>query len=308
MNSKSYLLAGAKLFKENESIFIHKSSSLPSYIEANHMHDFIEITYVISGSCVHTEYNKHFDVKQGDLFIINYGTPHQNTINKSDNEPYLAYDIAFKPDFIDKALFQEHDFLKLKSSFMFDSLYNQKDPTPPRLHLSGGNFYEFEKLLSNMYDEYTNREKGYYDILRAYLIQLIIKIFRKLDKNENITLKNKQEYYIDLAIQYIENNYMKRLSLEDIAYRSFLSKSYFSQLFKEITGMNFSTYCQKMRIGKACEMLSSSDITVQAVAEKVGFTDMKFFYKIFKRFTGEIPGEYQKKHRSISPGHEHTDF
>lgn len=295
--AESHRLLGEKLFRNNESIFIHKSSSLPSFIEKNHSHDFIEITYVISGECTHVEYNKHFPIKKGDLFIVNYGVPHQNVINKKSQEPYLAYDCAFKPDFIEKALSKEHDFLKLKSSFMFESLFNQIDPNPPNLHLSGGSFYEFEKLITNMYEEYERQEKGYYDLLRAYLAELIIKIFRKMDNSGNITLKSKQEYYINLAIQYIENNYMNKLSLEDIAYRSFLSKSYFSQLFKEVTGMCFSTYCQKVRVEKACEMLSSTDETIQSVAEKAGFTDMKFFYNVFKRFTGEIPGTYQKNHR-----------
>ena len=156
--SKVHNLLGEKLFRDNESIFIHKSSSLPSYIETNHVHDFIEITYVISGECTHIEYNKHFSVKKGDLFIVNYGVPHQNVINKHVSEPYLAYDCAFKPDFIDKALNKEHDFLKLKSSFMFESLFNQIDPNPPNLHLTGGSFYEFEKLMTNMYEEYENQE------------------------------------------------------------------------------------------------------------------------------------------------------
>lgn len=294
---KTRLLLGESLFRDNEAIFIHKSSSLPSYIETNHQHDFIEITYVISGECTHIEYNKQFHVQKGDLFIVNYGIPHQNVLNKNSAEPYVAYDCAFKPDFIDKTLYKEHDFLKLKSSFMFESLFNQIDPNPPNLHLSGGSFYEFEKLMTDMFEEYEHMEKGYYDLLRAYLTELIIKIFRKLDNTGNTTLLSKQEYYINLAIQYIENNYMKKLSLEDIAYRSFLSKSYFSQLFKEVTGTNFSTYCQKVRIEKACHLLSTTDDTVQAVAEKVGFTDMKFFYNVFKRFTGEVPGEYQKRHR-----------
>ena len=57
--AESHRLLGEKLFRNNESIFIHKSSSLPSFIEKNHSHDFIEITYVISGECTHVEYNKH---------------------------------------------------------------------------------------------------------------------------------------------------------------------------------------------------------------------------------------------------------
>lgn len=290
-------LLSKDLFRPNESIFIHKSSSLPSFIEKNHYHDFIEITYVVSGECIHVEYNKQFPVKQGDLFIVNYGVPHCNLINKKSTAPYLAYDCAFKLDFIDKLLNSEHDFLKLKSSFLFESLFNQIDPNPPTLHLSGGSFYEFEKLIKGMHEEYEKQEKGYYDLLRAYLAELIIKVFRKLDTSGNQTLKSKQEYYINLAIQYIENNYMNKLSLEDIAYRSFLSKSYFSQLFKEVTGTCFSSYCQKVRIEKACELLTTTDETIQSVAEKTGFTDMKFFYNVFKRITGEIPGEYQKNHR-----------
>ncbi|MGN1077458.1 MAG: AraC family transcriptional regulator [Candidatus Gallimonas sp.] len=295
--AKVHSLLGEKLFRENESIFIHKSSSLPLFIETNHEHDFIEITYVISGECTHIEYDKHFSAKKGDLFIVNYGVPHQNIIDKKNSEPYIAYDCAFKPDFIDSSLSEAHDFLQLKSSFMFGSLFNQSNPDTSSLHLSGGNFYEFEKLMTNMYEEYEHREKGYYALLRSYLTELIIKIFRKIDKNENITLKTKQEYYINLAIQYIENNYMKKISLEDIAYRSFLSKSYFSQLFKEVTGTTFSAYCQKVRIEKACQMLTTTNDTIQSIAEKVGYTDMKFFYNVFKRLTGEIPGDYQKNHR-----------
>ena len=253
--SKVHNLLSDKLFRENESIFVHKSSSLPLFIETNHVHDFIEITYIISGECIHIENDKHFSARKGDLFIVNYGIPHQNIINKKNQEPYLAFDCAFKPDFIDDAL-----------------------------------------LMNNMYEEYEKREKGYYILLKSLLTELIIKIFRKMDKNENITLKSKQEYYINLAIQYIENNYMNKLSLEDIAYRSFLSKSYFSQLFKEVTGMTFSLYCQKVRIEKACKMLVSTDDTIQSIAEKVGYTDMKFFYNVFKRLTGEIPGDYKKNH------------
>ncbi len=289
-------LSAKSLFREGQSIFVHKSSSLPDYIDKLHRHDFIEITYVISGECTHVEYKKEFPVKKGDLFIVNYGVPHANFPKKESTEPYLAYDCAFMPDYIDKTLSSEHDFLKLKSSFLFESVLHQTNPNLPNLHLTESGFFEFEKLMSNMYTEFEKQEKGYYDLLRAYLIELIIKIFRHMDNSSGLNLKTKQEYYINLAIQYIENNYMKKISLDDIAYRSFLSKSYFSQLFKEITGECFSDYLQKVRVEKACDLLLSSGDTIQTIAEKTGFTDMKFFYNVFKKYTGKVPGEY-RKHR-----------
>ena len=175
---------------------------------------------------------------------------------------------------------------------------------PMPLNLIGSHFFEFEQILKKMLDEYENERKGYSDLLRAYLTELLIKVFRQMDSLQSGGAKNKQEYYINLAIQYIENNYKEKLVLSDIAYRSFLSKGYFSQLFKETTGMCFSDYLQQVRINKACELLENTDKSVMEISDDTGFSDIKFFYTVFKRVLKTTPKEYRiskRRQLGISP-------
>jgi YesN/AraC family two-component response regulator len=99
---------------------------------------------------------------------------------------------------------------------------------------------------------------------------------------------------VDKALDYLKQNYNSEIKLDDLAIKSFVSKNYFSKLFKEVTGINFSDYIQKLRIDEACSLLRNTDSKISDIANQVGIKDMKFFYEIFKRITGETPGDYRK--------------
>jgi YesN/AraC family two-component response regulator len=75
---------------------------------------------------------------------------------------------------------------------------------------------------------------------------------------------------------------------------SFISKNYFSKLFKEVTGTNVSDYIQYLRVDQACHLLKTTELKVTNIAFQVGFKDMKFFYEVFKKITGKTPGDYRK--------------
>ena len=89
-------------------------------------------------------------------------------------------------------------------------------------------------------------------------------------------------------------NYNSEISRSDLALQSLLSKNYFSKLFKEVTGTNVSDYIQYLRTEKACSLLKTTNMKVIDIAEQVGFSDIKFFYEVFKKITGKTPGEYRK--------------
>lgn len=286
-----------ELFRKGEEIYIHKSNSLPEFVGMLHSHDFIEITCVISGECDHIENNESVHLKKGGLCIVNYGVPHANIRRENCPDPFVAYDCAFTPQFIDTALRGHSDFLNIRSSFLFNTLYSS-DRMEPHIHLTDNAFGELEQLMKKMFSEFTERKNGYLDLLRAYLIELIIKIFRQMSVEDNHLTKQK---YIDLAVRYIEANYAEKITLESIAYRSFFSKTYFGNLFKRETGMCFSDYLQNVRIRHACDMLVTTDLPITSVAEKTGFTDMKSFYAIFKKREGITPKEYRLVARTGQP-------
>ncbi|GGG25684.1 response regulator [Paenibacillus abyssi] len=95
------------------------------------------------------------------------------------------------------------------------------------------------------------------------------------------------------AIKYIDAHYTESLSLQQVADEVCVSRNYFSEMFKRVTGQNFIDYLLALRVKKAKELLQSSSFKVYEVAERSGFNDVKYFSKQFKKMVGMSPAEFQ---------------
>lgn len=95
------------------------------------------------------------------------------------------------------------------------------------------------------------------------------------------------------AIQIIHEEFDQQITAIGLARRVNLSRSYFSQCFKIITGKPFNDYIREFRIRKAMEYLRHSAKTVHWIAENVGYMDEKYFSRIFREHTGMLPSEYR---------------
>ena len=259
-----------------------------------HKHDFIEIVYVISGSGKHVVGDHQYETKKGDLFIINYDVPHGFFPYFEGEKGPVVYNCVFMPKFLDAALLSSIHFQDLTSSFLFKSLFPDNASPLPDLNLQGAYFKEIGILFSKMHSEYMGMKKGYCDIIRAYLIELIIKIFRHMELHMQKEILPKNIELVNSAIDYLKQNYNTDIKLEDVAIKSFISKNYFSKLFKDVTGTNFSDYIQVLRIDEACSLLKSTDKKIINIAMETGFNDLKFFYEVFKKITGKTPGDYRR--------------
>lgn len=98
------------------------------------------------------------------------------------------------------------------------------------------------------------------------------------------------------AKQYISEHYGEKIVLEDIADIVGLNPVYFSVLFKKETGANFSAYLVNVRLEKAKEMLCSTNETIAAVGESVGYKDSRYFSQVFTKMIGVKPVLYRKLH------------
>lgn len=99
---------------------------------------------------------------------------------------------------------------------------------------------------------------------------------------------------ISQAKDYIKKNYMKPISLEEVAAQVFLSPTYFSRIFKEATGENFNLYVNKVRIEAAKKCLTSENAPLSDISILTGFEDQSYFSKVFKRMTGVTPNKYRE--------------
>ncbi len=139
----------------------------------------------------------------------------------------------------------------------------------------------YEKL----YETYFSLE----DVFNG-LEQEISALLEKYTEN----IKQAETKPIRLAKQYINDNYNLALSLESISAQIGFNPAYFSTLFKKETGKNFMEYVMEIRVQNAKNLLAATNKTLVDISIEVGYSDFKYFSKVFKRITGLTPSEYRK--------------
>ena len=286
------VITQSDVFRPGENVYVQMSTENSDFCGVIHKHTFIELVYIVSGSAIHVVGDRCVPASRGDLFIINYDTPHAFFKNETSGESFVAYDLLFTPDFFDRSLIHNLRFESIHSSFLFYSLFPGQQ-LGPDVHISGSSYNTFGELFHKIYLEFVGREDGYISIIRAYVIELIIKMFRKMNSAPKSDNAHRQSQVVETTLNYLKENYQKQISLEDLAAQVFLSKDYFARLFRETTGMPIIALLQKIRVEEACKMLASSNEKVAQIAALCGFHDLKNFYTAFKKHTGMTPRQYR---------------
>jgi two-component system response regulator YesN len=107
--------------------------------------------------------------------------------------------------------------------------------------------------------------------------------------------KEGQKSILLKSINYIKSNYNKDITLEKISDKFNLSPYYYSRIFKEFTGKNYSEYITYIRIENAKRMLQENLLSVKEIGFKIGYNDPNYFSRVFKKVLGISPTEYKSK-------------
>ena len=102
---------------------------------------------------------------------------------------------------------------------------------------------------------------------------------------EDIRRRSEALRPIRIAKQYVQEHYSQSITLEDVCAATGFSVSYFSALFKKESGEGFSKYLTGVRMEHAKELLQESSLPVTEVCARVGYSDLKHFTQIFKKYT-----------------------
>ena len=98
-----------------------------------------------------------------------------------------------------------------------------------------------------------------------------------------------------LILKYIENNYMNKITIEEIAKEVGLSQSHFMKYFKNTMGTSFIDYLNDYRLTMASRLLLSSDSSILVISEEVGYDNLSYFNRAFKKRYGMTPSAYRKR-------------
>lgn len=272
---------------------VQRSDEYPDYVGIVHSHDFIEIAYIISGSGRHIIGNNEYIVKRGDVSVINCGEAHAFFADEDNSEEFLVYDLMFTPDFVDSTLLGGDDFSHLADSFLFYSVFTEGMPEKERLNLVQDCAIELGGVFESIYHEFSAGRSGFVNLIRIYIAEIIIKLFRKLESSEQNRLTSEQRKVVSQAVDYIRDNYSIRLSTEDIASKMFFNRNYLSKLFKAQTGLSVREFIKKIRLEQAIKLLRETDLTISQISQECGFSDIKNFYNAFESYAGCTPKNYR---------------
>ncbi|MEF2964991.1 response regulator [Paenibacillus sp. M1] len=110
------------------------------------------------------------------------------------------------------------------------------------------------------------------------------------------------------AVQALHEELSDPVTASEMAKRVNMSRSYFSQCFKDIIGMTFNEYLRSIRMDKAKEYLQYTQKNIQWISEHTGYTDQKYFSRVFYERTGMLPSEYRQSCQSCRSGIQMSDL
>ncbi len=166
-------------------------------------------------------------------------------------------------------------FLEFNSKFLY--FYNKSEPTV-KLISSEIKTLENVPVLESVHN------------YKQFELRIFEKIFSRLEEFKPVA----NSIWLVNILFYIHENYSKEISVENIASLVNKSPNYVSGVFKKELGQPFIEYLNKYRINTAIELMLSEDLLVYEIAQRVGYTNYKYFNKMFKRITSMSPTDYKK--------------
>ncbi|GGA11061.1 hypothetical protein GCM10008018_65290 [Paenibacillus marchantiophytorum] len=279
-----------KTFDTNESFpfsFAYKNTKSSLSELPDHFHDWYEIVYVYRGQGTFFIDHTFYDMKQGDLFLVPGNTIHRATPDKE--MPVTSTAIYFSPS-LAQAPNLDEAFSYLRSFEQAAELRNYKFETllPQR--------QQIELTLESIQSELKHSHLGQRQAIYLKLLELLLYLQRELGperKTSNGDSSVGPLWMRDILL-YIELHYCDDISLTSLAKQASVSPAHFSRVFKQLIGMNITTYLMTKRIIRAKQLLSESDVNIGIIAEMCGFDSLPHFHAMFKRMLGMTPAAARK--------------
>ncbi len=262
-------LCGCGLFAASES-FIH----------TDRVPDFCVLIYVIDGCIYVTEGDTDYEVNAGELLILKNGVHHfgKKKINKGTKWIFVHFRISAdcnaSPFYPDASPLGAYD-TTAESILTLPKFLNSVSA-------------RFEKELKTFieYAQSDDAYKKWFINQRLFLLLSSLAVSTQGFSN-NLTLS-------DRICRYLSDNIGVPFSSENIEKRFYLSYKYMSHLFKKEKGVTMQQYHNSVRMDEACRLLCSTLMSISEIADKLGFSDVLYFSRCFRNYTGKSPSAYRK--------------
>lgn len=273
------------------SIAVQPTESFVPY----HLHNYIEIMIPLVEDCTVVLEHSEVKVNQDDLIFMGNRTVHKvKPISKNG----IVVNISLRSSAFS---LNELDYLKNKknssniSNILF-SLLSDEEYGEGRYSLFKTNHdRKIIELIYDVIDEYYHPDIQSDQLIRLEMLTLFSRLIRQT-ANSEIKVKDYRKKNSNLLslLLYIEKHY-SHISLQEMAKHFGFNPNYLSDYLKKQTGKTFIQLVHLQRINVAAEYLTYTTAPIERIANRVGYENPSYFYKIFKKYFGISPAEYRNK-------------
>ena len=246
----------------------------------SHFHDEYEFYYLISGKVLFFIKDRVYPMVSGCLAFIDGEEMHR--VSSKSNNNYKRFVICIKRPYLIK------NFPELSHSLERGNC----------IALSTQQQVQTEDIIARIVQECGNSALMQHELIEALAKQFLICMYRivslplqKINYSGGDILK---------ILQYIDEHYTEKITLNDICEYLDISVSHLTRLFKTSTGYTLVEYINNLRIREAGKLLVSTKEAISQIALDTGFESFSYFGKLFSKYYNLSPMKYRRKHRKNS--------
>jgi AraC-like DNA-binding protein len=270
---------------------LHYKKETDGPIMPIHWHNCLELICVQDGELAMWCSDKRIKVSKGSIIIVNHNEYHGFECSSAPLDLYcILLDLSvLKGRFFDSC---EEKYIQpiIQNQVIFNNVLEDNS--------------QIAFFIQSISEEFFNKHNGYELAIKAYLYNLLVILFRNntgriMTPNESKT-RNRNYNKMNKVLDYINQNYMEEITVDELADMIGVTKYYFCKLFKKLNGKTLSEYINYIRISEAYLLIKGTDLRITDIAMTVGFTDINYFSRVFKSIMSISPTMVRKDIKSLN--------
>lgn len=273
---------------ETSAIVVARREPQPQF--PRHRHQFSELVIVTAGTGLHAIRKEEYSVGAGDVFVISDNSPHEY----KDMKDLALINILYDANELGMKKWDVRTLPGYHAMFTFEPTYRRKHKFESRLRLSIDELAHVKSTVESLENELNGRRPGYRLMARSIFAQLICHLSRCYGQSSQDS--SRALLRIGKAISHIEDNISVDLDLDSLSAIAHMSRRNFTRAFRNAIGHSPIEYLIRLRISRAMELLTHSEINITETAFQTGFLDSNYFSRQFRKVAGISPSEYKKRY------------
>ncbi|WP_181376825.1 AraC family transcriptional regulator [Paenibacillus agaridevorans] len=269
---------------------VGRNAMVDHYLVLPHWHEHLELIKIVKGTVQVKVDDQTYIGEEGDVFFFNSCQIHSVSVLNNDIESRI-HGMIFDRILLYRAMANQETEQWISSLLGHRTIRNQYTPAHelwPKLN----------EGFNTVIEENTTKSIGYELIIISEIYSLIMSILRiyASEISSDVNPSRYIERYSKLkpALDYIEENYANKISLEEISSQSNMSPYHFTREFKKLFGMTPMQMVTDVRLHRAKRLLLDLNTSITEVSSLAGFYDVGHFSKVFKQKNGCSPLQFRK--------------